>query len=99
MATDHLGRELADKAPKAQTVTEFAVESGTIPKDAPGVQETIRADRKHAEEATERAKTVSAAMAPAEESAPSPTVAAPPTPPAPPRSSTPPGARGSGTQE
>ena len=44
------------------TVTQFAVEQGTLDADAPGVQETIDAEKQRAEEHTERAQAVSDAM-------------------------------------
>lgn len=61
--TDHLGREMGTST-SAQTVTEFAVEQGTLDADAPGVQETLEEDKRRAEEGAERARTVSERMAP-----------------------------------
>lgn len=57
-STDHLGREL-DAGGEARTVTEFAVQQGTLDEDAPGVQEAIEADSKRAEQHTERAQALS----------------------------------------
>jgi len=42
-----------------QTVTEFAVQQGTVDPDAPGVQDAIDADRDRAEENTQRARELS----------------------------------------
>jgi hypothetical protein len=61
---DHLGRPTATGEPGPQTVTQFAVESGTLEEDAPGVSETIEAEKERAEKGTERAQRVSETMAP-----------------------------------
>lgn len=59
--TDHLGREL-DTGGEAQTVTQFAVQQGTLDGDAPGVSEAIEDEKRRAEEGTERAQAVSDRM-------------------------------------
>jgi|1186.fasta_scaffold217159_3 hypothetical protein len=63
-ARDHLGRVTATGDPGPQTVTQFAVQSGTLDEDAPGVSEAIDKERQSAEEGTERAQRVSELMAP-----------------------------------
>lgn len=45
-----------------QTVTQFAVQEGNLDADAPGVQDTIDAEKRRAEEGTERAQRVSDLM-------------------------------------
>ncbi len=45
-----------------QTVTQFAVQEGNLDADAPGVQETIDAEKERAEAGTERAQQVSEAL-------------------------------------
>jgi hypothetical protein len=72
---DSLGRELTDSTKGPQTVTQFAVEQGTVPKDGAGVQDTIRAEKRAAEEGTKRAERVSEAMAPQEPAPGSPAAA------------------------
>jgi hypothetical protein len=63
-ARDHLGRVTATGDPGPQTVNQFAVESGTLDEDAPGVSEAIEKERRSAEQGTERAQRVSEQMAP-----------------------------------
>jgi hypothetical protein len=62
-ARDHLGRVTATGDPGPQTVTQFAVEQGTLDADAPGVQEAIEAEEQRAQRGTERAEQVAAVMA------------------------------------
>lgn len=61
---DHLGRVTATGSPGPQTVTQFAVERGTLDEDAPGVSEAIKAEREKAKRGTERAQRTSQLMAP-----------------------------------
>jgi hypothetical protein len=61
---DHLGRVTATGDPGPQTVTQFAVETGTLEEDAPGVSEAIASERDKAERGTARAQEVSERMAP-----------------------------------
>ena len=49
-----------DDAP--QTVTQFAVEQGTLDADAPGVQDAIQAEKDRAEKGTQRAQELSAVL-------------------------------------
>lgn len=73
MATvDSLGRATATPAPKVQTVTGFAVQSGTVDSDAPGVQETLREEDQRRKVHTEHAERLSRLMAPAETPTPVP---------------------------
>jgi hypothetical protein len=71
--TDHLGREIATDTPEAGTVTEFAVQQGTLDADAPGVQDSMKGDQRRRKEGTERAERVSQQMAPTEDPTPVPT--------------------------
>jgi hypothetical protein len=70
--TDHLGRTTATPAPRVQTVTGFAVEQGTLEKDAPGVQEALQDEKRRAEQGTERAERVARLMAPVDDPTPVP---------------------------
>jgi hypothetical protein len=63
MATDHLGREIPDSTPEAQTVTGFAVEQGTLDAGDPDVQAELDAEEARAKAGTEHAERVSEQMA------------------------------------
>lgn len=64
MALDHLGRNTATGSPGPQTVTQFAVERGTLDADAPGVADTIKAEKARAKAGTERAERTAGLLAP-----------------------------------
>lgn len=61
--TDHLGRELGTGT-SARTVTEFAVEQGTLDGSDQGIQDALEDEKRRAETGTRRAERVSAQMAP-----------------------------------
>jgi hypothetical protein len=71
-ARDHLGRVTATGEPGPQTVTQFAVEQGTLEGDAPGVSEAIDAEKAKAKAATERSERVAALMAGGDDADPVP---------------------------
>ena len=62
--TDHLGREISDSSPKAQTVTAFAVEQGTLDGGDEGVKDTLAEEKRRAEAGTKRAERISSQLAP-----------------------------------
>jgi hypothetical protein len=69
--TDHLGRELTTEG-EAQTVTQFAVQQGTVDPDAPGVQNAITEEQERAQRSAESAQQVSDRMTPPATGEPAP---------------------------
>lgn len=62
---DSLGREVQSGTPKAGTVTEFAVEQGTLDGSDEAVQDALKDEQRRRKAGTERAERVSSMMAPA----------------------------------
>jgi hypothetical protein len=69
--TDHLGRELTTEG-EAQTVTQFAVQQGTVDAGADGVQESIEDEKRRAQRSAESAQQVSDRMNPPATGEPAP---------------------------
>lgn len=61
--TDHLGR-VTGTVPEARTVTEFAVQQGTLDGSDPDVKAALEDERKREKAGRERAQRVSDQMAP-----------------------------------
>ena len=61
---DNLGREIRETGEKAQTVTGFAVEQGTVDGSDESVKATLEDEERRRKAGTERAERVSEMMAP-----------------------------------